>query len=311
MKRISLLTFAAVLMIAGSGCLKDKGFENQEYGIQIKEVKGISLAEAPNSPVETGLNASTTPQTLTTKVHLEADRPATQDIKVTLVYNPALATAKGYTALPVTSYTAPTTVTIPAGKMSADVNIVIPNASVLNPNNTYGIGIAIATVDPAGYTIAANQKELVLAFSLKNAWDGQYKVLKSQVTDPNRPTISSAPFGTSPQLYVDLITSGANSNNMEWPQFAPPIPGHVAPQTTSTAFTYFGNAQPKFVWDATTNNLTAVDNNLFGPPQNRTYQLIRGNRNPTTKIIVAEYNMIQAGFSPVKHYDSLQYFGPR
>jgi hypothetical protein len=128
--------------------------------------------------------------------------------------------------------------------------------------------------------------------------------------DPNRPTISSATFGTNPQLNVNLITSGANSVVMEWPDFAPPIVGHAAP-TTAGGWTYFGNAQPKYVWDPATNVMTSVENNLFAAPQNRTFQLIRGRKITTTNVVVAEYNMLQSGFQPVYHYDSLLYVGPR
>jgi hypothetical protein len=308
MRKILLFTLAASVIATIAGCLKDKDFEKEKYGLQIKDVAAVSLAEAPNSPVLAGLNAVATPQTITTAVHVEAAQAAKQDIHIKLELDNNLVTAEGYTPVPLTSFSVPLDLTITAGTWMTEFNITVPNASVLNPNLTYGVGLRIKTVD-AGYIIGANLKELVIAFSLKNEWDGDYKVLKSQVIDPNRPTISSAIFGTSPQLNVDLITSGANSVVMEWTNFAPPIQGHAAPLVAG-GWTSFGNAQPKYIWDAN-NVLTAVENNMFAAPQNRTFQLIRGKRNMTTKIVVAEYNMLQATFLPVYHYDSLLYVGPR
>jgi hypothetical protein len=310
MRKLSIFILGMSLIITIAGCLKDKHFEKQEYGVQITDIRGVSLPESPNSPIVKGLNALTTPQTLTTVVHLESADAASEDIAVQLALNPVLVTDAGFATLPVTSFSVNLAVTIPKGSRLAEVVITIPNASLLDPSLTYGVGLSITSVTPSSYKIVSNFKNLVIAFSIKNEWDGQYKVLRSQVNDPNRPTISSAFFGTSPQLYVDLITSGANSNVMEWPDFAPPIKGHAAPLTAG-GWTSFGNAQPKYVWNPTTNVMTSVENNMFAAPQNRTFQLIRGKRDPVTKVIVAEYNMLQATFVPVYHYDSLKYSGPR
>ena len=57
MKKItSYLTIAVALVVIATGCLKDKDFEAQRYGLQIAEVKGVAFPGASTRPLSFGLD---------------------------------------------------------------------------------------------------------------------------------------------------------------------------------------------------------------------------------------------------------------
>lgn len=224
MKRILITAFSAITLSAlVSSCLKDKGFEDQKYGTIVKEVKGVAFPLAPTSPVLGSINSLTESQTYQLpNITLEQEGVAASDVTVTVSLNNALVDAANtqdpsldLTVLPADAYTLSTTsVVIPKGsKFSDALKLVIPNSSSLDPNLTYALGFSITAVS-AGYTIAANQKDVVIGFAIKNAYDGIYSVESGLVTRYTSPGVPagdaiSGPLGGNPDVY--LLTSGANS----------------------------------------------------------------------------------------------------
>ncbi len=258
MKKISVFALAAIVLFTGSGCLKDKGFEGQQYGTQIAEVKGVSFPEAARSPLGGSLDAVAAPQTITTKVHLEADKPATEAITVTITRNPALLPS-GVVAIPATNYTVPATVTIPAGAMSVDVPIVISGANTFNPSSSYGLGLSLASVTPGNYVIAGNMKNLVYTFSLKNKYDGLWRL---------RGWHNRTPYTFTYDVNdMELRTLSANSVEFWWRSAGDN--GHPI-GISPTSVSWYGNTvAPVIVFNTTNDQVTDVYNkNLAagGPP---------------------------------------------
>jgi hypothetical protein len=203
--------FAGVVVAGVTGCLKDEGFEDQQYGTVVSEQKGISFPQSTVSPISVALNSVDTVQRISTAVNLESSGPAREDITVSLTVNPTLATDAGLEPLPAGSFIVPATVTIPAGQRFVDVVITIPNASILNPVRKYGLGLTISGVSN-GYTIASNMKNVVFSFNIKNKYDGIYRLQAYANLGSN----TSAPYlvSTNCAYGLTLTTTGPSSVRM-------------------------------------------------------------------------------------------------
>lgn len=220
MRKIFLnsVLFAAVTIMA-VGCLKDKGFEDHKYGINDPDTQlpgvGFPLSTKPFHKNTVGVDLQANAQDVNDVVfiNLLAGETSNSDVTVNLVINDAL--RKNYNAsLPASSleadsiwempsnlYNLAMTVTIPAGQRNAQIPINVINTMVLDPNNTYGIGITITGVS-SGYGIAGNQKNLLVELTIKNQYHGEYQS-EGYFYHPSAPRPQSE--------LKDVLTSGLNS----------------------------------------------------------------------------------------------------
>lgn len=314
MKRISIVfTLAIASLFILSSCLKDKGFEDGTYGTDIKEVKGVAFPQAASSPVVIGVNSVSTSQTLdVVAVVLELDGLPTTDVQVTIQPNNALATAAGFTVLPSSAYTivGGLNITIPAGQKQAVIKMTFPNSSLLNPTVSYGLGFTIASVSP-GYTIAANQKNIVLGFSIKNKYDGVYR-LRVRMRANDRPTVNTTTtwnWGGNVHLITDGPTSVKLFDDWGFGDFIQPI------QTNTFVYSGFGFTAPKFWFDAS-DKVINVTNEFPNPPNGRQFTtdpdpMLNSRFDPATHNVYVDFIMTQPGFGPLKIADTLFYVGPR
>ena len=212
-----LIGIQALLILVLSGCLKDERYEDYQMGINVTDVPGVALAQASASPVVQGITAA--PGAVVVDgplITLEAANAASADVHVTLAYDQTLVTAAGLTPLPPGTFTLSTlTPVIPAGSNSIqDIKLSVTNSTALDPNLTYGIGVKIVSVDQ-GYKIVGNGKTVVLAFAIKNRYDGIYSYVSGLVTRytspgvPANDALSGSLGPTNPDL--EFITIGANS----------------------------------------------------------------------------------------------------
>ncbi len=218
MKKILLTTslFAAMAMMFTS-CLKDKGFENGQYGINDPDTQppgvGFPLSAKTSNKNTAGVNVATTVQAINGIVYVKllSGAPAASDVHITIAVNDALRTKYNLTNTPqltgltAAQYNVGTTITIPAGKTFAEIPINITNSSLLDPNNLYGIGLTITGVD-GGYTIAENLKNLLVEVTVKNKYHADYKIT-GYFYHPSAPR----PL----DLVKSATTSGANSVDMD------------------------------------------------------------------------------------------------
>jgi hypothetical protein len=301
MKKL-FISFALITTAVLAGCLKDKNFDNGLYGTQIQEVKGVAFPEAASSPVTVGITGQAAPLVVSGPiVTLEMDGKPSEPVNVKVTVNQSLISAtSGITPLPAGSFTvSPTDITIAVGeKQSNAIKITINNSNTLDPNLKYGVGIQLSSVS-GDYKIAANQSKIVMAFTIKNKYDGIYQLTGFH----NRPTLD-APYDEE----VHLVTTGPSSVKMFWPALgrdAHPINGGA---------TYYGTFTTEFYFDAA-DKLVKVDNPYtpgspvftIGPAT--TSRWVASTTNPNTGDIYAQY--YYGGNTARMFTDTLKYMGPR
>jgi hypothetical protein len=296
---LSSLTFGI------TGCLKDKGFDDNKYGINDPDnsppAVGFPLAAKAKNTV--GIEVSSAAQVISDvpMLQLFAAEPAPSDITVQLVvdtnivhqYN--LQNNTNIVPLLPSQYTiANLTVTIPQGSRMVAVPITIPNSTGLNPILAYGVGLRIDTA--MGYKVAENFRNLLIEINIKNKYDGIYKLSGFH----SRPGLD-APYKN---ITVHMVTTGPDKVKMYWPALggdAHPINGGV---------TYYGTFTTEFKFDLTTNKLLSVDNPYTpGSPPFTVGPATDSRYDPTTKTIYAQY-YYNANLARM-FTDTLVYVGPR
>lgn len=308
MRKHSLLfTLFASILIVGTGCLKDKGFEDQSYGIQINEVKGVAFPQAASSPVTVAITGRATPVVLDgPDVTLEQSGAASTDIHVVLEVKQSLASDAGLVPLPNNSFTISTlNLTIPAGGKIADqLKFSVLNSNTLDPNFAYGIGFTIKSVDQ-GYIIAGNQKNIVVAINIKNKYDGVYTL---------RGVHTRAPYTYPYETEMHMITTGPSSVKFYWPEVA--SDGHPIGVGPNNSLSWYGaGVVPNVVFNPATDLVTDVYGIGAGGPPISIYSVggvqgrfVTGAVPTDTKMYVYwRYNANDLrGF-----LDTLTYIGPR
>jgi hypothetical protein len=248
MKRILLtsILFSAVSFMI-TGCLKDKGFDNHEYGINDPDTAKPGVGFSKGNKAQTfGLEVSATNQAVPGMVFVALfdGEPAKQPVQVTLVDN-TTALLAAYNAvngtnvlpLPTNLYSLPSmTITVPVGAYNVEVPINVSNTTALDPNKSYAVGYSITAVNGGDYQIAENLKNLLVVFSVKNRLDGVYEITGAALRagDP----VLTGPFGP---YETDLVTSGANSVQWEgavyWGGQLSQLPGGYEPNITVSPVT--------------------------------------------------------------------------
>lgn len=103
------------------------------------------------------------------------------------------------------------TMTFKPGEFAKDLEILIPNATLLDPSTTYAIGLSIQSVDADGKISASKSK--VIGIGAKNAYDGVYSIVSGLVTRYTAPGVPagdalSGPLGpANPDVF--LVTTAA------------------------------------------------------------------------------------------------------
>ena len=332
MRKLLLTTsLFATMTLLFTSCLKDKGFDNGTYGINDPDTQppGVGFPLAAQAKNTIGLDAGVaTNQAINNIVfvNLETGTPAKSDVTVTLVLNDALRTAyntaNGTNILlfPAAQYNVALTVTIPAGSTGGQVPVNIPTTVPLDPSNSYGLGLTISSVT-GGYTIAANLKNLFLEFTLKNKYDGNYRLQQNTkgwaafgiADDNNFYNWGVNGDGTS----ILMITGGPNSLRLydAWGfgTFIQP-----AFTTGGGSATGFGATAPRLTFNTATNQLIDVSNDTPDDGRNRRFRINpavvppAGNFwDPATKNILASYIMSQNGRPDQFITAIFTYRGPR
>jgi len=183
----------AILSATLFGCLKDEGYDNREYqagethnGGNQNVVSVALTATTTDNHLQLAFEKSDADTTINAIPVTLGGQPATEDINVTLTYDPALLgdynAAEGATheEAPTNLYTVINpgdtangyVVTIPKGANTGYLQIK------LKPNDflgfDYALGMQISKVEPAGYLIASNLSSGIVAIGVKNEWDGVY-----------------------------------------------------------------------------------------------------------------------------------------
>lgn len=305
-KLLILFVLFAAILIAGSGCLKDSDFEDQRYGIQVAEMKAVAFPQTASSPVVVGITGQAEALTVAGPfITIEGIGPATSDVTVQLATNDTAVTNEGLTLLPAGTYNLNTLAPkIAAGDtFTRDLQIIITNSDALDPNISYGIGLTITGVD-AGYKVASNMSTVVIAFNIKNKYDGIYSVVSGTVTRytaPGVPAGDALSGSLAGNADVILATAGPNSVSI-------PLPGDGALQWAAGTDSYVAGIDGLIVVVDPATNLTTITSQ-----SNPTLANWAGKENkydPATKTFYLGFKWNPT--ASVREYDVvLQYKGPR
>lgn len=215
LSRIALFTG---VVLAGFGC--DKAQDWKPMGDA-----GQTIVKIPSDDDNAALafvELTPTPQTvslLEVRRDVVSSGALSQIMNVVLTQDPALVTAYDPDLL-----TVPTgvtfdasnpangnnvTLTFAAGEFVKYVKINVANGTLFDPNESYGMGFSITSVDQSG-KISASKKDVVVVIGAKNKYDGLYSyegtIYRNSATGPD-PALSGAFIGAN----RSLATISANS----------------------------------------------------------------------------------------------------
>lgn len=183
-KFLSIILFGCVLIL--NSCLKDKGIEDNQYGLRDPEESpvGVGFPQSANTVNVTGIELTASSQTINLAlVNLLSDAPAEEDIEITLQVNQQLvadynaSNSPALEVLPANLYTISSLkVVIPKGQRTVSLPVTIPNSSTMNPSRRYGIGFSIVSVNKENVKVADNLRNVLFALTVRNAYDAQYEV---------------------------------------------------------------------------------------------------------------------------------------
>jgi hypothetical protein len=206
-------SFLAVFFVAAgalTGCLKDDGFDNGEYGsITGNTATGKFISIPLGSKVNSmGLESKAGAQLINLfQLSYDYQAPADKEITATLAVNNALITDPKITVLPAASYTIPSpTVKFKVGQVISDPFAFSVNTSALDPTKVYGIAFTLTEASD-GIGIAANLKNVIFNFSVKNKYDGKYGVQGYLYHPSAARAFSTASLGAA----KTVATAGPNS----------------------------------------------------------------------------------------------------
>ena len=138
------------------------------------------------------------------------------------------------------------------GEFAKQVYVVIPNATLLDPSSTYGLGFTITSVTGAG--VIGDSKSLVVTIGAKNAYDGVYEDTYTNYHPSSNPTYLPVDVEE-----VDMVTTGANTCKIYFPLFG----GYYNPAWLGGGVSAFGSQEPAYTVDPNTNQVT-VQNAYVG-----------------------------------------------
>lgn len=146
--------------------------------------------------------------------------------------------------------------TLKPGEFAKEINIIIPNATLMNPSALYALGFTITSVDAGGKI--STQKSVVVEIGAKNNWDGVYENIGPGFLD-----ITNAAFTYGGDQQYSLITVGASTCVVWNDDLNSGFPGYVF--SNAGAGTYYGAYGLIISFNPATN---AVANlwNYYGDP---------------------------------------------
>lgn len=250
------------MTVVFSSCLKDKGFDNGEYGIQVIEKKAVSLPQAINGVINIALLSSDVPLVLSGPIFaLETIGAQSSDVNVQFALKPELVAADpDLTLLPASAYTTNLTGTIKAGKLLDTLDIILPRSSVLDPNLTYGLGLELVSASN-GFQIASNMKQVLIKISVKNKYDGIYSVTGSF----RDVSAAGAAFTGRYPLEYQLVTTGPSSVNVCMLINGEITPGYLF--SNNGAGSFYGSFGSQVTFDPATDLISDM-RNYYGDPAN-------------------------------------------
>lgn len=281
------IVFLFAIMATAYSCKKP--------GVDPITTEGQTIVKLAQSDFQlVALDLVNTSQTFT--IDLRRDVPNESELNkpltVVLALDPAVLSAyntahsTSYVQLPASSYTLGQgaqisgnniSVAFAPGEFAKQLQVTVPDATVLDPNTSYALGLKIASAE--GAKISTALTNLVTEVGLKNMYDGTYTLEGAFYHPTSSPNY--APF----TITAELHTSGANSVRI----FIPDFGGYYGPGLFSGTLNAFGAQEPEITIDPVTNK--AVVQNSY-PGAVTFYTMAPGydsRYDPATKKIYVKY----------------------
>ena len=129
-------------------------------------------------------------------------------------------------------------------EFAKQIYITIPDATLMNPSALYALGFTITSVDAGG--VISDSKSVIIEIGAKNQYDGKYNITWTNYHP------SANPGYTGGTTTVELHTTGPNTCKLYWPL----IPGYGNPSILNGSLNYFGNQEPAYTVNPSTNAVT-------------------------------------------------------
>lgn len=331
MKKIFIqAAFLVGAMAMLSSCLKDKGAENGEYGVDgSNSAKVVSLPQSQEGISVFALNSDPPTEDLdAVLVQLAATEVAKEDIQVTLEKDMGLVASynnsnfTNYIELPSNCYQIVSpgglTVTIPKGQHQAWLKVKVIKTN-FDFTKAYAIGFKIGAAS-GGNVIAGNYRNMILAITVKNKYDGLWR-MNGTLVDIANPALTAYP--NAPIAFVTAGPSKVTMYNLvptnpAWYN----LPYHPI-VSGGTAFSVYGDWAPEFNFNGT-DNIVQVTNYYGNPAPSNTrgsaldasginkYEIIGGIKTIRTKYIMTQSSVVPTPPSHRSFMDmTFTYVGPR
>lgn len=221
-----LLTISFLTLLFLSSCLKDKDYEDQKYGTQSTDAtklvtflnaKNLPTAEKSSDSISLGgdVNVSAQNQVSTLiNVTLESTIPSPVDVRVKIVVNPSIKPST-FSTLPIGTFSIPSEIIIPAGSRQVNVPITFTNTTTYSLTTTYALGLELVSVNGGGFQVASNRNKIVVAFSVKNQYDGKYS-FKGYAFRANDPSLTGNFTGLTRTLSTTTATKVQMNGLLAW-----------------------------------------------------------------------------------------------
>ena len=310
-----------VLLFSLSSCLKDKGYNDQQYGLNdlnsVRYVSFVQSFERDGNKV-TGILTSPVEEDYEFIVLNISGSKTSADITVNLAIDNTIVTAfntangTSYLPLPSANYVLPLSITYPAGTDFLPYKLRVKKGG-LDVTKAYALGVKIIGTSDPSIKLSTNGNQRMISFLIKNKYDGNYGMRIR--------TVGWAAYGISDNLVgtwpsngdgtsIFMITTGANTVDI-WDEWGFGTYIQNAFTTGNAGATGFGATRPRFVFDLATDKLLDVFNVIPNDGRDRRFSLnpaVTDSRyDPATKIIYAAYRMHQNGRPDQFIYDTLTY----
>jgi hypothetical protein len=183
------------------------------------------------------------------------------DTKVTIAVDTSIVGAynatndQSYDYLPSDVFTAPTSITIPAGSLQGSAKLSVNITKLLTYGSSFATGLAITTVSGGSGQIETAHSRIPIIIQVKNRYDGEYTVTGSMVDYSNATLTGPYPWD------VYLITSGPNQVQLFDNDYGKNIDHKIQSGANDSQYGSFGVV---FNFDADGNVTSVV--NLYGQP---------------------------------------------
>jgi hypothetical protein len=183
------------------------------------------------------------------------------DTKVTIVVDTSIVTAyntssgQSYDFMPSDVFTAPASITIPAGSLQGSGKLSVNIPKLLTYGSSFATGLSITAVSGGSGQIETFHSRIPIVIQVKNRYDGEYTVTGSMTDFANSALTGPYPWD------VYLITSGPNQVQVFDNDYAKGIYHKIK---NGSADSYYGSFGVVFNFDADGNVTSVV--NLYGQP---------------------------------------------